>query len=134
MSRPNIAREAREKYGWEMPTLKLARILYAENPLLFTSVEDARKVLRGIEGKLGTTRNGNRYKKSAPVELQQNHRSRNPYKLPESEELDALYDRFLIRRRVGQVSAAGALFCFVGWWVGRPYNIYIYIYRHTHKT
>ena len=27
--------------------------------------------------------------------------------LPESEELDALYDRFLIRRRVGQVSLAG---------------------------
>ena len=27
--------------------------------------------------------------------------------LPESEELDALYDRFLIRRRVAQVSAAG---------------------------
>jgi hypothetical protein len=28
--------------------------------------------------------------------------------LPESEELDALYDRFLIRKQVGQVSAAGA--------------------------
>lgn len=27
--------------------------------------------------------------------------------LPESEELDALYDRFLLRRRVGQVSDAG---------------------------
>lgn len=27
--------------------------------------------------------------------------------LPESEELDALYDRFLIRKQVGQVSAAG---------------------------
>lgn len=27
--------------------------------------------------------------------------------LPESEELDALYDRFLIRRRVNQVSLAG---------------------------
>ena len=27
--------------------------------------------------------------------------------LPESEELDALYDRFLIRRKVGQVSDAG---------------------------
>ena len=27
--------------------------------------------------------------------------------LPESEELDALYDRFLIRRQVGQVSLAG---------------------------
>ena len=94
MSRPNIAREARDKYGWEMPTLKLARILYAENPLLFTNVEDARKVLRGIEGKLGTTRNGNRYKKSAPVELQQNHRSRNPYKLPESEE--RVYEPYIV--------------------------------------
>ena len=29
--------------------------------------------------------------------------------LPESEELDALYDRFLIRRQVGQVSQAGLL-------------------------
>ena len=28
--------------------------------------------------------------------------------LPESEELDALYDRFLVRRQVQQVSAAGA--------------------------
>lgn len=27
--------------------------------------------------------------------------------LPESEELDALYDRFLLRRRVGQVSTGG---------------------------
>ena len=27
--------------------------------------------------------------------------------LPESEELDALYDRFLVRREVKQVSAAG---------------------------
>ncbi|KAI8473934.1 MAG: AAA domain-containing protein [Monoraphidium minutum] len=31
--------------------------------------------------------------------------------LPESEELDALYDRFLIRKRVGQVSSAGASAC-----------------------
>ena len=29
--------------------------------------------------------------------------------LPESEELDALYDRFLIRRQVSQVSQAGLL-------------------------
>lgn len=29
--------------------------------------------------------------------------------LPESEELDALYDRFLIRRQVGQVSDAGLM-------------------------
>lgn len=33
--------------------------------------------------------------------------------LPESEELDALYDRFLIRRRVNQVSSpfSNTLFC-----------------------
>eukprot|EP00983_Pelagomonas_calceolata_P079815 1154873-Pelagomonas_calceolata.AAC.8 len=31
--------------------------------------------------------------------------------LPESEELDALYDRFLVRRQVHQVSAAGACCC-----------------------
>lgn len=30
--------------------------------------------------------------------------------LPESEELDALYDRFLVRRRVSQVSASGERF------------------------
>jgi MoxR-like ATPase len=31
--------------------------------------------------------------------------------LPESEELDALYDRFLVRRAVRQVSAAGGCCC-----------------------
>ena len=77
-----------------MPTLKLARILYADNPLLFKDVENARKVLRGIEGKLGPTKNGNRYKRSAPVELQQTHRPRNPYKLPESEE--RVYEPYIV--------------------------------------
>ena len=52
-SKITIAREYREKYGMEMPTLKLARIVYAENNLLFRDVEDARCRLRAIEGKTG---------------------------------------------------------------------------------
>ena len=42
MNKGDIAREAREKYGWGMPTLKLARIIYAENKLIYTNLEDAR--------------------------------------------------------------------------------------------
>ncbi len=37
MNKGDIAREARDKYGWEMPTLKLARIIYAENKLIYTN-------------------------------------------------------------------------------------------------
>ena len=50
MTKSNIAREYRKKNP-EMPTLKLARIMYNENNLLFKDVEDARYRLRYIEGK-----------------------------------------------------------------------------------
>ena len=70
------AKEYRAKYGDEMPTLKLARIMHGENRELFNSVEDARSFLRSLEGKgwhpKGTER--------------QPDRPRNPYKLPDSEE------------------------------------------------
>ena len=85
MNKGDIARQAREKYGWEMPTLKLARIVYAENKLIYTNLEDARKVLRGIEGKAGKG-DGCRYRKTAPAEIQNTPRPRNPYNLPESSE------------------------------------------------
>ena len=85
MNKGDIARQAREKYGWEMPTLKLARIIYAENKLIYTNLEDARKVLRGIEGKAGKGDSG-KYRRTAPAEIQQTHRPRNPYNLPESSE------------------------------------------------
>ena len=42
MSKVKLSKEYREKYGWEMPTLKLARIMYKDNPLLFNSVDAAR--------------------------------------------------------------------------------------------
>jgi len=75
----NVAKEYRKKYGWEMPSLKLARIMYNENPLSFKSIEHARSRLRYIEGK--TCHNVNTYHKM-------DDRPKNPYKLPESEEVD----------------------------------------------
>ena len=53
MSQSDIARSYRDKYGMEMPTKKLARIMYAENNLTFVNVESARRILRYIEGKAG---------------------------------------------------------------------------------
>ena len=49
----DIARKYREQYGSEMNTMKLARIMYNENNLLFNSVDHARTTLRYIEGKSG---------------------------------------------------------------------------------
>jgi predicted phosphodiesterase len=76
----NVARQYRAKYGWEMPTLKLARIVAAENSELFHSVENARSVLRYIEGKHGAT--SQKWKTNKIME----NRTRTPYKLPEAEE------------------------------------------------
>ena len=55
-----IARNYRAKHP-DMPTKKLARIMYAENNLAFINEERARSSLRYIEGKNGSThRNVNR--------------------------------------------------------------------------
>ena len=83
-SKTNIAEDYRNKYGWEMPTLKLARIMYNDNPLLFNSAERARDTLRAIEGKQGGR--GNKIRKVVE------ERPRNPYNLPQSEE--HLYEAF----------------------------------------
>jgi predicted phosphodiesterase len=77
----DIARKYRDEYGMEMPTLKLARIMYAENKLTFKDVEAARMVLRYIEGKTG---NKERKKVLQSKYLMQQERPRNPYNLPES--------------------------------------------------
>jgi hypothetical protein len=80
MSKRNIAREYRDKHGMEMPTTKLARIMYNENKLMFKDVEDARKTLLSIEGK-----NQANAKVTHRVE---GARPTNPYNLPPSEETD----------------------------------------------
>ena len=88
MNKTQLCTEYREKYGWEMPTLKLARIVYKDNPLLFSSIDNARTMLRGIEGK---TQNRVKVRKQMP------ERPRNPYNLPESDE--AIYQPYLLNAK-----------------------------------
>ena len=79
MTLSDIARQYRDKYGMEMPSLKLARIMYAENKLSFKHVEAARSILRRIEGKNQSPDKVTKTKYYMPTE-----RPKNPYKLPES--------------------------------------------------
>ena len=73
-----IAKEYRRKYGMEMPSLKLARIMYADNPMMYKNVEAARGHLRYIEGKTGVEDAKIKTIEKIP------DRPLNPYKLPES--------------------------------------------------
>jgi hypothetical protein len=93
------AKEYRLKYGADMPTLKVSRILFKENPLLYKDVEDARSVLRYIEGKKGTKDRRN-IKDSDSFKMD-SHRPYNPYNLPSSEETE--YAPFIIKgyKKVG---------------------------------
>lgn len=84
MSKAELAREYRERYGVDMPTRKLGRIMYNQNKLLFKDTEDARNVLRRIEGKSGKARKGG----GGICKVTHPHDARpcNPYKLPDSDE------------------------------------------------
>lgn len=70
-----IAKEYRDRYGNDMPTLKLARIMYEENKLKFSNLESARRTLRYLEGKSGEIVKGIKKQDNRPL---------NPYKLPDS--------------------------------------------------
>ena len=78
----DLARKYRTEYP-DMPTLKLARIMYAENNLSYPNVDGARSMLRYIEGKLGDS-----HRKIGTVKnsefLKTEERPRNPYNLPQS--------------------------------------------------
>jgi predicted phosphodiesterase len=82
MNKADIARKYRDTHGMEMPTLKLARIMYKENNLIYKDVEDARKSLRSIEGKNGNKTQKKLVKVTHPIA----DRPRNPYNLPASDE------------------------------------------------
>lgn len=60
-----------------MPTLKLARIMYGKNKLSFKNVEDARSILRAIEGKKTS---------GTKITHKWDGRPKNPYNLPASDE------------------------------------------------
>ena len=85
----NLCSEYRERYGWDMPTLKLARIIYNDNELLFKDVEAVRDSLRSLEGKKG--KNKGSQKKEMP------NRPLNPYNLPSSDE--TIYEPFKINAK-----------------------------------
>ena len=90
-----LAKEYRKKYGPEMPTLTLARIMYKENKEVFNNLERARASLRYIEGKQGKN---NLTKKVEQSEFFMSvERSKNPWKLPESEE--AKYEPFILKAK-----------------------------------
>jgi predicted phosphodiesterase len=76
------AREYRTRYP-EKPSLALARIIYKENKALYKDVEDARQILRYIEGKKGAAAKKSLADKSMVLDTP---RPYNPYKLPESDE------------------------------------------------
>lgn len=88
MQKIDIAIDYRLRHP-DMPTLKLARIMYSENNLLFKDVESARSVLRNIEGKRGDARRKTAMKKPTYME---EARPYNPYKLPKSDEV--MYEPF----------------------------------------
>jgi hypothetical protein len=87
MSKSQLCREYRTKYGMEMPTKSLARIIYKEHPLLFANLEDARSRLRVIEGKSGDKNRRDTANKEMFLE---GERPKNPYSLPKSEEKEYL--------------------------------------------
>ena len=87
MKKSQLCREYRTKYGIDMPTKTLARIMYKEHPLFFTNLEDARAGLRVIEGKSGAKLRKDTGNKELFLE---GDRPRNPYALPKSEEKEYL--------------------------------------------
>jgi predicted phosphodiesterase len=95
MTKADIAREYRKKYGMDLPTHQLARIMYEENKSAFIDKEDARKSLRYIEGKMGSAKKNKSVKSSEFYK--EEHRPINPYKLPESEE--SKYEPFILKAK-----------------------------------
>lgn len=89
MTKTQLAYEYRQKFGWEMPSLKLARIMYNENLLLFSNVDQARTTIRSIEGKHKS--------KGAKIYKQMTERPKNPYHLPDSNE--AIYEPYIINAK-----------------------------------
>lgn len=94
-ARLDCCRLYRDKYGAEIPTAKLAKIMYEENNLLFSNQEDARWALRYIEGKAGKDSNKQHIKNSKYY--MEKDRSSNPYGLPESDETN--YDPFILNAK-----------------------------------
>jgi predicted phosphodiesterase len=97
MSKTALARKYRIQNP-DYPTLKLARIMYNDNNLLFKDVEDARFALRYIEGKSGDKMRRDIAQKDM---IKTDARPYNPYKLPDSDEADYTPFRISGHKRIG---------------------------------
>lgn len=98
-----ICKEYRTKHP-DMPSLKLARIIYAKNGAVFTSIENVRSSLRYIEGKNGVS---NRKKVIGTSFIKNEDRSNNPYQLPKSwSEPTKIFKLPLACNRVGVIADA----------------------------
>ena len=98
MTKQAVARKYRTIHP-DYPTLKLARIIYNENHILFKGVEDARSALRTIEGKNGDRKRKDIKDKSLFIEKD---RPKNPYKLPDS--FEAKWEPYkLEHKRIGVI-------------------------------
>lgn len=98
-SSSEIARFYRKLYP-ELPSLKLARIMYNDNKLIFTNVEHARYSLRYIEGKCGEKLKKSMKDKSLVKEVV---RPYNPYNVPASDESEyPIYN--VLGNRIGILS------------------------------
>jgi len=80
MIKRELVKGYRVKYP-DMPNLKLARIIYKENPLVFNTLDSVRSQLRAIEGKHGKNNISKNMDKSL---FRSDDRPKNPYNLPES--------------------------------------------------
>ena len=79
MTKTQVCREYLKKYP-NYPNLKLARIIYSENNLLFNNVEQARSLIRRLTGNNGT------YSRGYDDNFKTEPKPLNPYNLPESYE------------------------------------------------
>lgn len=86
-SKTDIARKYRKKYGPDMPTSKLARIMQSENPVMFEKFEVARRALRYIEGKTGAKDRNNMGKGNEEFVMDE-PRTSAPYSIPEPDQED----------------------------------------------
>ena len=88
----DYALEYRKKFGWELPSRTLARIMSADLPEIFCNIEQARAYLRSLEGKSNSIKKMRKEIREQVPASALKARPLNPYALPKSyEKAQALY-------------------------------------------
>lgn len=87
-----LAAKYRDEYGMEMKTATLARIMFAENPHVYKSAEDARFELRYMEGKAGSKKRNELSQQLKSKYFMAENRNSSPHSIPspDSDDLQPL--------------------------------------------